>query len=144
MRVEIQERFVIPRFNELRKFVERGVEKTVHLVHAALRRNITQNLVRERDHADRARAENQVGGAIAAATQSKARVHRGGADEEVVEAVAVDVADVADAEAGSQARESPGEINPDHISTAGVFVQRIIHVPNAVKHIEQRTVRKRA
>ena len=38
----------------------------------------------------------------------------------------------------------PGEINPDHIITSGVFVQRIIHVPNAVKHIEQRTVRKRA
>jgi 3-oxoacid CoA-transferase subunit A len=38
----------------------------------------------------------------------------------------------------------PGEINPDHIITPGVFVQRMIHVPNAVKHIEQRTVRKRA
>jgi 3-oxoacid CoA-transferase subunit A len=38
----------------------------------------------------------------------------------------------------------PGEINPDHIVTPGVFVQRIIHVPNAPKHIEQRTVRKRA
>lgn len=37
----------------------------------------------------------------------------------------------------------PGEINPDHIITPGVFVQRLIHVPNAVKHIEQRTVRKR-
>ncbi len=37
----------------------------------------------------------------------------------------------------------PGEIDPDHIITPGVFVQRIIHVPNAVKHIEQRTVRKR-
>ena len=37
----------------------------------------------------------------------------------------------------------PGEINPDHIITPGVFVQRIIHVPDAVKHIEQRTVRKR-
>jgi 3-oxoacid CoA-transferase subunit A len=37
----------------------------------------------------------------------------------------------------------PGEFNPDHIITSGVFVQRIIHVPNAVKHIEQRTVRKR-
>jgi 3-oxoacid CoA-transferase subunit A len=37
----------------------------------------------------------------------------------------------------------PGEINPDHIITPGVFVKRIIHVPNAVKHIEQRTVRKR-
>jgi 3-oxoacid CoA-transferase subunit A len=37
----------------------------------------------------------------------------------------------------------PGDINPDHIITPGVFVQRIVHVPNAVKHIEQRTVRKR-
>jgi len=25
----------------------------------------------------------------------------------------------------------------------GVYVKRIVHVPNAVKHIEQRTVRKR-
>jgi len=38
----------------------------------------------------------------------------------------------------------PGEIDPDHINTPGVFVKRIVHVPNAVKHIEQRTVRKRA
>ncbi|MBN8937383.1 MAG: CoA transferase subunit A [Rhizobiales bacterium] len=38
----------------------------------------------------------------------------------------------------------PGQIEPDHIVTPGVYVQRIIHVPNAVKHIEQRTVRKRA
>ena len=38
----------------------------------------------------------------------------------------------------------PGEIDPDHIITPGVFVQRMIHVPNAVKYIEQRTVRKRA
>jgi 3-oxoacid CoA-transferase subunit A len=37
----------------------------------------------------------------------------------------------------------PGEIDPDHIVTPGIFVQRIIHVPNAAKHIEQRTVRKR-
>ena len=37
----------------------------------------------------------------------------------------------------------PGDINPDHIITPGIFVQRIIHVPNAVKYIEQRTVRKR-
>src|ERR1700693_3841256 len=37
----------------------------------------------------------------------------------------------------------PGQINPDHIITPGVFVQRIIHVPDAKKHIEQRTVRKR-
>jgi 3-oxoacid CoA-transferase subunit A len=37
----------------------------------------------------------------------------------------------------------PGTIDPDHIITPGVFVQRIIHVPNVKKHIEQRTVRKR-
>src|SRR6266511_2849598 len=37
----------------------------------------------------------------------------------------------------------PGQIDPDHIITPGVFVQRIVHVPNAGKHIEQRTVRKR-
>ena len=37
----------------------------------------------------------------------------------------------------------PGDINPDHIITPGIYVQRIVHVPNAVKHIEQRTVRKR-
>jgi 3-oxoacid CoA-transferase subunit A len=38
----------------------------------------------------------------------------------------------------------PGEIDPDHIVTPGVFVQRIVHLKNAKKHIEQRTVRKRA
>ena len=38
----------------------------------------------------------------------------------------------------------PGTIDPDHIITPGVFVQRIVHVPNAEKRIEQRTVRKRA
>jgi 3-oxoacid CoA-transferase subunit A len=37
----------------------------------------------------------------------------------------------------------PGEIDPDHIITPGVFIKRLIHVPNVVKHIEQRTVRKR-
>jgi 3-oxoacid CoA-transferase subunit A len=37
----------------------------------------------------------------------------------------------------------PGDINPDHIMTPGVFVKRIVHVANAVKHIEQRTTRKR-
>ncbi|MDE3175220.1 MAG: CoA transferase subunit A [Pseudomonadota bacterium] len=37
-----------------------------------------------------------------------------------------------------------GEIDPDHIHTPGIFVQRIVHVPNAQKRIEQRTVRKRA
>ena len=37
----------------------------------------------------------------------------------------------------------PGELDADEIVTPGVFVQRIIHVPNAKKHIEQRTTRKR-
>jgi 3-oxoacid CoA-transferase subunit A len=37
----------------------------------------------------------------------------------------------------------PGTIDPDHIITPGIYVQRIVHVPNARKHIEQRTVRKR-
>ena len=37
----------------------------------------------------------------------------------------------------------PGDINPDHIVTPGIYVQRMIHVPSAAKHIEQRTVRKR-
>jgi 3-oxoacid CoA-transferase subunit A len=36
-----------------------------------------------------------------------------------------------------------GSIDPDHIHTPGIFVQRIVHVPNPEKHIEQRTVRKR-
>ena len=36
-----------------------------------------------------------------------------------------------------------GTIDPDHIMTSGVYVKRIVHVPNTVKHIEQRTVRKR-
>jgi len=38
----------------------------------------------------------------------------------------------------------PGQLDPDHIITPGIFVQRIVHVPNAVKHIEARTTRKRA
>jgi 3-oxoacid CoA-transferase subunit A len=37
----------------------------------------------------------------------------------------------------------PGEIDPDRIITPGIYVQRIVYVPNAVKYIEQRTVRKR-
>ena len=36
-----------------------------------------------------------------------------------------------------------GEIDPDHMHTPGIYVKRIVHVPNGVKHIEQRTVRKR-
>jgi 3-oxoacid CoA-transferase subunit A len=37
-----------------------------------------------------------------------------------------------------------GDIDPDHIHTPGIFVSRIVHAPDAVKHIEQRTTRKRA
>jgi 3-oxoacid CoA-transferase subunit A len=37
----------------------------------------------------------------------------------------------------------PGDINSDHIITPGIYVKRLVHVPDAVKHIEQRTVRKR-
>jgi 3-oxoacid CoA-transferase subunit A len=37
----------------------------------------------------------------------------------------------------------PGQIDPDHIHTPGIFVQRIVHGPSFEKRIEQRTVRKR-
>jgi 3-oxoacid CoA-transferase subunit A len=37
----------------------------------------------------------------------------------------------------------PGELDADHIVTPGVFVQRIVHVKNAEKRIEQRTTRPR-
>jgi 3-oxoacid CoA-transferase subunit A len=38
----------------------------------------------------------------------------------------------------------PGEVDPDHIITPGIFVSRIVHVPDAEKRIEQRTTRKRS
>jgi 3-oxoacid CoA-transferase subunit A len=38
----------------------------------------------------------------------------------------------------------PGEIDPDHIVTPGIFVKRIVKLDNITKRIEQRTVRKRA
>ena len=38
----------------------------------------------------------------------------------------------------------PGEIDPDAIVTPGIFVTRLVHVPDAEKRIEQRTTRKRA
>jgi 3-oxoacid CoA-transferase subunit A len=38
---------------------------------------------------------------------------------------------------------NPGEIDPDHIITPGIYVQRIVAVVNASKHIEQRTTRPR-
>jgi 3-oxoacid CoA-transferase subunit A len=37
----------------------------------------------------------------------------------------------------------PGELDPDAIATPGVYVKRVVHVPEALKRIEQRTVRKR-
>ena len=36
-----------------------------------------------------------------------------------------------------------GELEPDHIHTPGVYVQRIIQGKDYKKHIEQRTVRTR-
>ncbi|MGI3901125.1 MAG: CoA transferase subunit A [Janthinobacterium lividum] len=38
----------------------------------------------------------------------------------------------------------PGELDPDLIATPGIYVKRIVHVPNPDKRIEQRTTRKRA
>ena len=37
-----------------------------------------------------------------------------------------------------------GEIDPDHIITPGIFVDRIVKLETVDKRIEQRTVRKRA
>jgi 3-oxoacid CoA-transferase subunit A len=37
----------------------------------------------------------------------------------------------------------PGALDPDCILTPGIYVQRVVHVPNSRKHIEQRTTRKR-
>jgi 3-oxoacid CoA-transferase subunit A len=38
----------------------------------------------------------------------------------------------------------PGTLDPDHIVTAGIFVNRIVRLETIEKRIEQRTVRKRA
>jgi 3-oxoacid CoA-transferase subunit A len=38
----------------------------------------------------------------------------------------------------------PGELNPDHIHTPGIFVDRILLGSRYVKHIERRTTRPRA
>ncbi|UYN98562.1 MAG: CoA transferase subunit A [Devosia sp.] len=37
-----------------------------------------------------------------------------------------------------------GTLDPDHIHTPGIFVDRLVHVPAPAKHIEQRTVRSRS
>lgn len=34
-----------------------------------------------------------------------------------------------------------GELDPDHIHTPGIFVQRLVHNPKPEKRIEQRTLR---
>jgi 3-oxoacid CoA-transferase subunit A len=38
----------------------------------------------------------------------------------------------------------PGALDPNHIVTPGVFVQRLVQASGRVKDIEQRTVRPRA
>jgi 3-oxoacid CoA-transferase subunit A len=38
----------------------------------------------------------------------------------------------------------PGALDPDCIHTPGIYVQRIVHVPNSKKYIEHRTNRKRS
>jgi 3-oxoacid CoA-transferase subunit A len=35
----------------------------------------------------------------------------------------------------------PGDLNPMHVHTPGIFVQRVVHTPNNDKRIERRTVR---
>jgi len=35
-----------------------------------------------------------------------------------------------------------GELDPDHVHTPGIYVDRMVHVPDPVKRIEQRTMRK--
>jgi 3-oxoacid CoA-transferase subunit A len=37
----------------------------------------------------------------------------------------------------------PGELDPDHIHTPGIYVQRVVKGAKYEKPIEQRTVRKR-
>jgi 3-oxoacid CoA-transferase subunit A len=37
----------------------------------------------------------------------------------------------------------PGQLDPNHIVTPGVFVQRVVQASSRVKDIEQRTVRPR-
>jgi 3-oxoacid CoA-transferase subunit A len=34
----------------------------------------------------------------------------------------------------------PGDLDPMHVHTPGIFVQRVVHVPNVEKRIEKRTV----
>lgn len=36
----------------------------------------------------------------------------------------------------------PGKLDPDSIHTPGIFVQRLVHVPNPIKRIEKKTTRE--
>lgn len=36
----------------------------------------------------------------------------------------------------------PGELDPDSIHTPGIFVHRLVHIPNPIKRIEKRTTRE--
>ena len=36
----------------------------------------------------------------------------------------------------------PGELDPDEIHTPGIFVHRVVHVPNPAKRIEKKTTRE--
>jgi 3-oxoacid CoA-transferase subunit A len=36
----------------------------------------------------------------------------------------------------------PGQLNPDEVHTPGIFVDRLVHIPNPLKRIEKRTTRK--
>lgn len=36
-----------------------------------------------------------------------------------------------------------GTLDPDQIHTPGIYVSRVVHVPDAIKYVENRTVRKR-
>ncbi|MEM7620553.1 MAG: CoA transferase subunit A [Pseudomonadota bacterium] len=40
--------------------------------------------------------------------------------------------------------EEPGSIDPDHIITPGIYIDRIVHVTDVQKHIEQRTTRPKS
>jgi 3-oxoacid CoA-transferase subunit A len=36
----------------------------------------------------------------------------------------------------------PGELDPDEVHTPGIFVHRLVHIPNPVKRIEKKTTRE--
>lgn len=35
----------------------------------------------------------------------------------------------------------PGTLDPEHVHTPGIHVQRVVHAPQPTKHIERRTIR---